>query len=225
MSSCSSFSIKPVCTLVQHFNHSSFKRSVPWTDTFAKLILPYTARQACKLQNKNLLPRLSLLIPIASQDQGPELKAFSANLSNGTLDKPEPSDEASSIQKHQSSTSHKSLHSQNSALSWSQRQQLRRTSAAMRHASASRQLPHQDNRVPPGRPLASLLALVNSSIMVLVMITTTTTITVTVPVPITVTVTVTVTVPITVTVTVPITVSVTVTVTVTVPITVTVLSN
>ncbi|DBB10182.1 TPA: hypothetical protein ACH3X3_001759 [Trebouxia sp. C0006] len=84
------------------------------------------------------------------EDQGPELKAFSANLSNGTLDKPEPSDEASSIQKHQSSTSHKSLHSQNSALSWSQRQQLRRTSAAMRHASASRQLPHQDNRVPPG---------------------------------------------------------------------------
>lgn len=84
------------------------------------------------------------------EDQGPELKAFSANLSNGTVDKPEPGDEAGSMQKHQSSTSHSFLHSQNSALSWSQRQQLRRTSAAMRHASASRQLPHQDNRVPPG---------------------------------------------------------------------------
>ena len=87
---------------------------------------------------------------VFSQDQGPELKAFSANLSNGTVDKPEPGDEAGSMQKHQSSTSHIFLHSQNSALSWSQRQQLRRTSAAMRHASASRQLPHQDNRVPPG---------------------------------------------------------------------------
>ncbi|KAA6424276.1 MAG: hypothetical protein FRX49_05488 [Trebouxia sp. A1-2] len=84
------------------------------------------------------------------EDQGSELKAFSANLSNGTLDKPE-SGEASSMQKRQSSTSHSGLHSQNSALSWSQRQQLRRTSAAMRHASASRQLPHEENRVPPGR--------------------------------------------------------------------------
>ncbi|KAL0036649.1 hypothetical protein WJX79_004029 [Trebouxia sp. C0005] len=83
------------------------------------------------------------------EDQGSELKAFSANLSNGTLDKPE-SGEASSMQKRQSSTSHSGLHSQNSALSWSQRQQLRRTSAAMRHASASRQLPHEENRVPPG---------------------------------------------------------------------------
>ncbi len=67
------------------------------------------------------------------------------------------------MQRHQSSTSHNGLHSQNSALSWSQRQQLRRTSAAMRYASASRQLPHQDNRVPPGQSLASLLALVNSN--------------------------------------------------------------
>ena len=65
------------------------------------------------------------------------------------------------MQKRQSSTSHSGLHSQNSALSWSQRQQLRRTSAAMRHASASRQLPHEENRVPPGWPLASLLALDN----------------------------------------------------------------
>jgi len=106
------------------------------------------------------LPCPNLLIPVASQEQGPELKAFSANLSNGTLDKHEPAGDPSSMQRHQSSTTDNGLHSQNSALSWSQRQQLRHTSAAMRHAGASHQLLHQENRVPPGWFLPSLLALV-----------------------------------------------------------------
>lgn len=48
------------------------------------------------------------------------------------------------------------MYAQNSALSWSRRQQLRRTSAAMRHAAASRQVPHQDNRLPPGEAAAQL---------------------------------------------------------------------
>ena len=43
-----------------------------------------------------------------------------------------------------------SLNRHNSHLTWSQRQQLRRTSAALRHATASRHVPPQESRRPPG---------------------------------------------------------------------------
>lgn len=103
---------------------------------------------------------------MALQDQGPELQRFSVSLSNNTAEKHSPRADGTSMQKQESGCSVEDLCKHNSALTWSERQQLRRTSAAMRHASASRQLPHQEHRIPPGLLPTLLLLLLWLSVSI-----------------------------------------------------------
>lgn len=107
-----------------------------------------------------------LLLSAALQDQGPELQRFSVSLSNNTAEKHSPGADGTSMQKQESGCSVEGLCKHDSALTWSERQQLRRTSAAMRHASASRQLPHQEHRIPPGLLPTLLLLLLWLSVSI-----------------------------------------------------------
>ena len=91
------------------------------------------------------------------QEQGREFKRFSAVLAESGAQSAQLDGSNAQMQ---DAGSHDSapLQKQNSSLSWSARQHLRRTSAASRHASASRHVPHQDNRLPPGEVMQSYWA-------------------------------------------------------------------
>ena len=103
------------------------------------------------------------------QDQQTELERFSDAVSSASSPNftaglaAESASQQQQQQQQQASLGNGSstLHSQSSALSWSQRQQLRRTSAVLRHAAASRHMPHQEGRLPSGWAFQLHLGLVN----------------------------------------------------------------